>query len=277
MYLPAQSVHIIKVLNKQQHNFLGIDDVSQIDTVQGWPTQGHFCFAFLGFESLCPDTEALPLPSWNPCFFFLKKKKNLAVLGRCWAQAFSRCDEWGSLSSGGTWASHCGGFSCGSWALGQGASVTVAHGLSCPAACVIFPHQRSNLYSCIGSKIPGTTRAVHVFFELCFLRSSLFYLQTKFKLFLVTEQISLLPIGFFFISVRWRKNTQSLKSLHFLHAQLCGPHKARKPQFFNFILLTLLFGLFCSWFLVFSLSFYDHVWAMPLFSLSCYSFSVSVS
>ena len=63
MYLPAQSVHTIKVLNKQQHNFIGIDDVTQIDTVQGWPTQGHFCFAFLGFESLYPDTEALPLPS----------------------------------------------------------------------------------------------------------------------------------------------------------------------------------------------------------------------
>ena len=30
----------------------------------------------------------------------------------------------------GAWASHCGGFSCGARALGEQASVVVAHGLS---------------------------------------------------------------------------------------------------------------------------------------------------
>ena len=42
-------------------------------------------------------------------------------------------------------ASHCGGFSCcGARALGTWASVVVAHGLSCSAACGIFPDQGSN-------------------------------------------------------------------------------------------------------------------------------------
>ena len=42
-------------------------------------------------------------------------------------------------------ASHCGGFSCcGAWALGTQASVVVAHGLSCSAACGILPDQGSN-------------------------------------------------------------------------------------------------------------------------------------
>ena len=45
----------------------------------------------------------------------------------------------------------CVGFSlrwlhfCGAWALGTQASVVVAHGLSCSAACGIFPDQGSNL------------------------------------------------------------------------------------------------------------------------------------
>ena len=38
----------------------------------------------------------------------------------------------------------CGLNSCGSWALERG-SVVVAHGLSCSAACGIFPDQGSNL------------------------------------------------------------------------------------------------------------------------------------
>ena len=51
----------------------------------------------------------------------------------------------GPLSSCRAWASHCSGFSChGAQALGCAGSV-VAHGLSCPAACGIFPDQGSNL------------------------------------------------------------------------------------------------------------------------------------
>ena len=43
-------------------------------------------------------------------------------------------------------ASHCGGFSCcKARALSVRASVVVAHGLSCSAACGIFPDQGSNL------------------------------------------------------------------------------------------------------------------------------------
>ena len=42
--------------------------------------------------------------------------------------------------------SHCSGFSrCGARALGHAGSVAVVHGLSCSAACGIFPDQGSNL------------------------------------------------------------------------------------------------------------------------------------
>ena len=45
----------------------------------------------------------------------------------------------------GAWASHCGGLSCcRARALGVQASVVVAHGLSCSAACGILPDQGSN-------------------------------------------------------------------------------------------------------------------------------------
>ena len=78
-------------------------------------------------------------------------------------QAFSSCGE-GILSSCGASASHCSGLSCcRAWALGvqisvvaacglkvaaacglrSTGSVAVAHRLSCPAACGIFPDQGS--------------------------------------------------------------------------------------------------------------------------------------
>ena len=38
----------------------------------------------------------------------------------------------------------CGGFSYGAWALGVWATVIVAHRLSCPVACGIFPDHGSN-------------------------------------------------------------------------------------------------------------------------------------
>ena len=51
----------------------------------------------------------------------------------------------GAILRCGVWASHCGGFSCcGARAVGARASVVVAHGLSCSAACGIFPEQGSN-------------------------------------------------------------------------------------------------------------------------------------
>ena len=62
-------------------------------------------------------------------------------------------------------ASHCGGFSCcGAWALGARASVVVAHGLSCSAACGIrnsWTRDRTHV-PCIGRQIRNhcTTREV---------------------------------------------------------------------------------------------------------------------
>ena len=53
-------------------------------------------------------------------------------------------------------ASHRGGFSfCGACALGAGASVVVANGLSCPTACGIFPDQGLTGVLCIARQIPN--------------------------------------------------------------------------------------------------------------------------
>ena len=55
----------------------------------------------------------------------------LAALSlHCCTQAFSSCSERGLTLCCSVWASHCGGFSCGAWALGTRASVVVALGLS---------------------------------------------------------------------------------------------------------------------------------------------------
>ena len=69
--------------------------------------------------------------------FFLIIYLVLAALGLCCClQAFSSCREWGLPSSGGAWASHRGGFSCGTWALGTQASGVAALGLS---SCGTWP------------------------------------------------------------------------------------------------------------------------------------------
>ena len=52
-----------------------------------------------------------------------------------WAGALPHCSER---------VSHCGGFTCGARALGTQASVAVAHRLSDPMTCGIFPDQGSN-------------------------------------------------------------------------------------------------------------------------------------
>ena len=58
---------------------------------------------------------------------------------------FLQSQQAGAALCCGAWASYCGGFSCcGAQALGAWASVVVAHGLSCSAACGIFPDQGSN-------------------------------------------------------------------------------------------------------------------------------------
>ena len=71
----------------------------------------------------------------------------MAGLGlHCFLQSFSSCSERGLLSNCGMWASHYSGFSCcREWALGRLWSIIVAHGISCPVACGIFPDQGLNL------------------------------------------------------------------------------------------------------------------------------------
>ena len=62
----------------------------------------------------------------------------------------------GATLSCSAWASHCGGFSCcRARALGTQASVVVTHGLSCSAACGIFPDQARTRVPCIGRQIPN--------------------------------------------------------------------------------------------------------------------------
>ena len=72
----------------------------------------------------------------------------------CWgltaAQAFPGGSDWG-YSVLTVWVSCCGGFTCGALAPGHAivsarGSAVVAHGLSCVAACAVFPGQGSNLF-----------------------------------------------------------------------------------------------------------------------------------
>ena len=63
----------------------------------------------------------------------------------CWAQAFTSCNEWVLHSSCGAQACHSGGFSRAEHALWGLDSVVMAHRLSCPVACGIFPGQGPNL------------------------------------------------------------------------------------------------------------------------------------
>ena len=92
---------------------------------------------------------------------FLRKKNNkldskyvwvfflilFIYLRPCWVfiactWAFSSCDKPRPLSNCSVRASHCSGLSgCRAWALGYVGSVVVAHRLSCPTTCGIFPDQ----------------------------------------------------------------------------------------------------------------------------------------
>ena len=102
----------------------------------------------------------------------------------CWSflltWAFSRCDEQGLLSSCGAPSSHC----CGTQALdrAQRLQQLTVHGLSCPAACGIFPNQGSNPCPHIGRWILNhqTTKKVPIFylFKHC-LSSYLFLLLSE--------------------------------------------------------------------------------------------------
>ena len=107
-----------------------------------------FPTAFLSWSSCSMFFQAC-LHIGNPLSFIKKRIYHfLVALGlRCCTRAFSSCREEGLLSGCGAGASHCGGFSCcDARALGAWASVVVAHSLSCPMACGIFPDQGSNPY-----------------------------------------------------------------------------------------------------------------------------------
>ena len=97
-----------------------------------------------GAFRLLPLSAMLAGISLNSIYF--------AVLGLCCcARAFSSCGERGLLFCGAR-ASHCGGFSCGAWALAypgfSSCSMWAQYlwsKLSCPVACRIFPDQGLNL------------------------------------------------------------------------------------------------------------------------------------
>ena len=101
----------------------------------GHPVWDFLCFLALDVNFLHQVREVLHL--------------FLAVLGLCcYMQAFSHCGEQELLSSCKARASHCGGFSCGGVGLKSlQDSAVVARGLSCSAACGIFPDQGLNLWS----------------------------------------------------------------------------------------------------------------------------------
>ena len=86
----------------------------------------------------CSQTQHLPALAFTFFKIRLLICLFLTVLGlRCCTQTFSSCGERGLLCCG-AWASHCGGFSCGTWALGCQASVVVVCRLSCPVTCGIL-------------------------------------------------------------------------------------------------------------------------------------------
>ena len=101
----------------------------------------------VSYVKIMPPSCSLQSPTPNFISFPLIK---IFYLWLCWVfvavQPFSRCSEQGLLLSCGTWTSPWDGFSCcGAWALGHVGSVLVAYGLSCSAACGIFPDQGLNL------------------------------------------------------------------------------------------------------------------------------------
>ena len=94
------------------------------------------CFLEMGpvmVMGLCDNRVLVTYQALGIPLFFLKKEDIclfyfLAALGlHYYTRAFSSCSEQGLLSSCGTRASHCGGFSCyGAQALGTSSSVAVA-------------------------------------------------------------------------------------------------------------------------------------------------------
>ena len=86
--------------------------------------------------SIIHETEILS----NPIYLFIYLYLFLAVLGlRFCARAFFSCDERGPL-----FIAVRGPFPLPSTGSRRAGSVVVAHGLSCSAACGIFPDQGSN-------------------------------------------------------------------------------------------------------------------------------------
>ena len=99
--------------------------------------------------------------------FTLKKNIFLVVLGlHCYIQLFSSCSEQGLLFIAVLWLLTAAMSLVDEHRLlGMGASVVVVHGLSCPAACGIFPDQGSNRCPLHCKQILNhwTTREVPIF------------------------------------------------------------------------------------------------------------------
>ena len=104
--------------------------------------------AAVSLLSLCPWRLMPFLSLLFFCFVYLFWGAALGL--HCCAQAFSSCSKQGLLSVCSAWASHCSGFSCGTWALGTLVSLVMVHGLSCPVTCEIFPDQGWNLPALAG-------------------------------------------------------------------------------------------------------------------------------
>ena len=93
-------------------------------------------------------THTISISLWQPVFLmhlFIFGCAGSSLLYMHCCTPFSSCGEQGPMSSCGTRASHCSGFSRRAQALEHVGSVVVAHGLSCPIARGIFPDQEWNL------------------------------------------------------------------------------------------------------------------------------------
>ena len=105
-----------------------------MDLYLNWPFYSTGCQSFLCLN----HTILLELPSFIYLF--------MAVLGPCCCMwVFSSCGIRGLLPRCGAQVSHCGSFfCCRALALGEWASVTRAHGLTCSSVCGIFLDQGLN-------------------------------------------------------------------------------------------------------------------------------------
>ena len=153
-FLPRSKPLVISWLQSPSAVILDPKKIKSV-TVSIFPPS--ICYEVMGLDDMIlvfwmlSFSIRIPLSTFYSRPFSLRRHiflKYFVYFWPCWVlvavQAFSSCGKWGLLPSG-AWASHWVGLSCyRARALRRVGSVAVAHGLSCPVACGVFPDQGSN-------------------------------------------------------------------------------------------------------------------------------------